>query len=70
MILIKIALSKKYYLIYKKKQYESAGLYGKSTLRLIDPSSGNVLKQVKIPDKYFAEGITIVGYFIFIPGYH
>jgi glutamine cyclotransferase len=40
--------------------YESTGLYGKSTLRRVDPSTGAVLKRVAIPDRYFAEGITIL----------
>ena len=43
------------------KFYESAGLYGESSLRLVDVKSGAVAKQQKIDDKYFAEGLTIVG---------
>jgi glutamine cyclotransferase len=41
--------------------YESAGLYAESTLRQVDPATGAVKRQVKIPDKYFAEGLALVG---------
>ncbi len=47
-------------LIYHKGfLYESTGLNGKSSLRKIDPKSGKILKNIKITDKYFSEGITI-----------
>lgn len=41
--------------------YESTGLYGKSSLRKVDPRSGKVLKKLELPENYFAEGITIIG---------
>lgn len=41
--------------------YESAGLYSVSTLRQVDPATGAVKRQVKIPDRYFAEGLALVG---------
>jgi glutaminyl-peptide cyclotransferase len=41
--------------------YESAGLYGKSSLRQVDPATGKVLRQLTIPDKYFAEGLALDG---------
>jgi glutaminyl-peptide cyclotransferase len=41
--------------------YESAGLYSQSTLRQVDPASGAVKRQVKVPDRYFAEGLALVG---------
>jgi glutamine cyclotransferase len=41
--------------------YESAGLYSESTLRQVDPATGAVKRQVKVPDKYFAEGLALVG---------
>jgi len=41
--------------------YESAGLYGQSTLRKLNPSTGQVIQKVPIPSNYFAEGIAVVG---------
>ncbi len=41
--------------------YESVGQYGKSKLRKVDLESGEVLKEIKLDDQYFAEGITILG---------
>ncbi|MES1240833.1 MAG: glutaminyl-peptide cyclotransferase [Acidobacteriota bacterium] len=41
--------------------YESAGLYEQSTLRQVDPATGAVKRQLKVPDKYFAEGLALVG---------
>ena len=40
--------------------YESIGLRGKSKLLKVDFKSGNILKEYKLPSKYFAEGITIL----------
>ncbi len=41
--------------------YESTGLYGQSTLREVVPETGEVLREVKLPQDYFAEGLTLVG---------
>lgn len=41
--------------------YESDGLRGESSLRKVEVKTGKVLKKVDIPDKYFAEGIAVVG---------
>jgi glutaminyl-peptide cyclotransferase len=41
--------------------YESAGLYGKSTMRRTDPETGAVLTSVDLPATDFAEGIAVVG---------
>lgn len=41
--------------------YESAGLYGKSSLRKTDPATGKALLTRKLPDRFFAEGITVMG---------
>ena len=41
--------------------YESTGLYGHSSLREVDPSSGEVLRQKKLEESLFGEGITVVG---------
>lgn len=40
---------------------ESTGLNGHSTLREVDLTSGRVLRQVPVPDRYFAEGLAVLG---------
>jgi len=37
--------------------YESCGLYGASSLRKVDPESGQVLQEIALEDQYFAEGL-------------
>jgi glutamine cyclotransferase len=39
--------------------YESGGRYEASTLRRVDPESGQVLEKVDVPREYFAEGLTL-----------
>lgn len=39
--------------------YESNGLYGESTLRKLDYKTGEVLDEVVLDNKYFAEGLTV-----------
>ena len=46
-------------LYYNGYLYEYTGLNGKSTLRKIDIKSGKILQELKLNQKYFAEGITI-----------
>jgi glutamine cyclotransferase len=41
--------------------YESAGQYGQSSLRQVDPKTGKVLRSVPVPRQYFAEGLALVG---------
>ena len=41
--------------------YESNGSYGESNLRKLDYKTGEVLKEVKLDNSYFAEGMTIIG---------
>jgi glutamine cyclotransferase len=41
--------------------YEGTGLWGESELRKVDLQNGKVLKDHKLSDKYFGEGITIFG---------
>jgi len=48
-------------LLYDGFLYESAGEYGESTLRQVDPDTGEVLRQISIPDTYFAEGLERIG---------
>jgi glutamine cyclotransferase len=38
--------------------YESTGLNGRSTLRMVDLTSGQLLQNYKLPDEYFGEGLT------------
>jgi glutaminyl-peptide cyclotransferase len=38
--------------------YESTGLYGRSTLRMVELSTGRVIRQDVVPAQYFAEGLT------------
>lgn len=39
--------------------YESAGQYGESTIRKVNPTTGSVLKSVPLAKEYFAEGLTV-----------
>jgi glutamine cyclotransferase len=41
--------------------YESTGLNGESSLRRVEISTGRVLQEVRVPDRYFAEGLALVG---------
>jgi glutaminyl-peptide cyclotransferase len=38
--------------------YESTGLNGRSSLRMVDLETGRVLQRADVPEKYFAEGLT------------
>ena len=40
--------------------YESTGLYGRSSLREVDPQTGEVIRQVALPSSYFGEGLARV----------
>lgn len=40
--------------------YESTGLYGRSSLRQVDPETGEVLHQVDLDDAFFGEGLALV----------
>lgn len=41
--------------------YESTGLYGRSTLRRVEPTSGTVLDNRHLDHGFFGEGLTLVG---------
>jgi glutaminyl-peptide cyclotransferase len=41
--------------------YESTGLNGRSTLRMVDLTTGRVLQSVPVPGQYFAEGLASWG---------
>lgn len=38
--------------------YESTGLNGQSTLRMVDLSTGQILQRYNLPSEYFGEGLT------------
>ena len=40
--------------------YESAGLYGESTVRILDPDTAKVKKTVDMDPKLFAEGMAYI----------
>jgi glutamine cyclotransferase len=39
--------------------WESTGQYGSSSLRKVELKTGKVIKQIAVPSKYFAEGMTV-----------
>jgi glutamine cyclotransferase len=41
--------------------YESTGLEGRSSLRMVDLATGHVLQSVPVPSQYFAEGLAAWG---------
>ncbi len=47
-------------LLHGGSLYESAGNYGKSSLREVDPKTGAVKRKVAVPAEYFAEGLALV----------
>lgn len=46
---------------HEGKLYESAGNYGASSLREVNPVTGEVLRFVPVAPQYFAEGLALVG---------
>jgi glutamine cyclotransferase len=40
--------------------YEGTGLYDESTLRIVDPDTGEPTKMINLDPAYFAEGVTIL----------
>ena len=45
--------------IHNGKFYESTGLYGESSVRIVNMTTGEVELQYDLPDEYFGEGLTI-----------
>ena len=41
--------------------YESAGDYGHSSMRKVEPSTGKILQKTDLDKQYFGEGITVIG---------
>lgn len=48
------------FLFYRGFFYESTGLYGSSTIRKVDPVTGEVLLCRRLPDRHFGEGIAVL----------
>lgn len=46
---------------HEGKLYESAGQYGRSDLREVDPKTGKVLRRMVLPGNLFGEGLALVG---------
>lgn len=40
--------------------YESTGLYGNSSLRVVEPETGKVLQNVPLEERYFGEGLALL----------
>ncbi len=40
--------------------YESTGRYGSSSVRKVDPPTGEIVKIHELPDQFFGEGLTVV----------
>lgn len=48
-------------LFHEGRLLESTGLYGRSSLREADPTTGRVLRRVALEERFFGEGIALVG---------
>ena len=46
---------------YNGALHESAGLYGQSSLRQVDPQTGQVVRRIDLPAQYFGEGLALAG---------
>lgn len=46
--------------------YESAGMYGESSLAVIHPDTGKILKEVEIDAKLFGEGMEIIDDIVYV----
>ncbi|MBZ0301306.1 MAG: glutaminyl-peptide cyclotransferase [Anaerolineae bacterium] len=46
-------------ILYDGLLYESTGRYGQSSLRQVDPETGEVLLYLPIPEQFFAEGLAL-----------
>ena len=47
--------------LHRGRFYESTGLYGRSTVRIVEPATGEVLSSVRLDDRYFGEGLEVTG---------
>jgi glutaminyl-peptide cyclotransferase len=41
--------------------YEGTGLYGQSTLRKVELTSGKVMRSLRLPERFFGEGVAVLG---------
>jgi glutamine cyclotransferase len=48
------------FLLYEGRLFESTGLNGQSSLREVNPETGEVLRQIDLSQEYFAEGLALV----------
>lgn len=48
-------------LLHEGSFYESTGLYGQSSLREVDPQTGEVLRRIDLSEEFFAEGLALIG---------
>ena len=39
--------------------YESTGLHGRSAVRIVDPATGEAIREQTLPDQYFGEGLEV-----------
>jgi glutamine cyclotransferase len=46
---------------YEGYLYESTGQYGHSTLRKVDPKTGEIVQSISLPQEYYGEGLARVG---------
>jgi glutaminyl-peptide cyclotransferase len=46
---------------HEGRLFESAGMYQESSLREVDPATGEVRRRADLPPQYFAEGLALVG---------
>lgn len=44
-----------------RRLFEGTGLYGRSSLRRVDYESGDVLRRVDLAERFFGEGIVVLG---------
>jgi glutaminyl-peptide cyclotransferase len=47
--------------LFEGSLYESTGLYGRSSVRQVEPTTGTVLREQALAPEYFGEGMTNVG---------
>lgn len=45
--------------------YEGTGLYGESSLRIVEPITGEILEKRDLPAEFFGEGVTILGEYVY-----
>jgi glutaminyl-peptide cyclotransferase len=44
-------------LLHERMLYESTGRYGESSLRRVDPQTGEIMHQIRLADAHFGEGL-------------